>query len=79
MRVGIKDIDQWQLMTATHFIVIKVMGGGDLHAAGTKVALDIIIGNDRHFSAGDWQGNGLADQMRVTLVFWIDRHRGIAK
>ena len=77
--MGIKDIDQWQLMTATHLVIVKIMGWGDLHAAGAKVTLDIIISDDRHFSASDWQGNGLADQMGVSLVFWIDRYGGIAE
>ena len=66
-------------MTTTEFIVIKVMGWGDFYAASTKFDINIIIGNDRHNATSNRQGNGFANQMRVTLVLWIDGNGGIAQ
>ena len=59
-------------MAASDFKVIEVVRGRDLHAAGTELAVDIAVGDDRNRAAGERKDEFLADQGRVALVFGVD-------
>ena len=66
-------------MTTTQFIIVKVMRWGNFDTACTEVALDIVISDDRHDATRDWQSNGFADQMCITLIARIDGDSRITK
>ena len=45
--LGGQHIDHGQIVTLAHGVVIEVMGGRNLDAAGTELGIHVIIGNDR--------------------------------
>ena len=49
-------------MALTHFIVVKVMGWGDLHTPSTKLHIYIIVGHNRDATVNDRQNDKLANQ-----------------
>ena len=55
-------------MLFTDFIVIEVMGWGDLNAASTKFRVDIVVCNNRNTAADQRQGDVLTMQCLITLV-----------
>ena len=65
-------------MALAHFVVVEVVGRGDLHAAGAEFAVDVLVGDDRDVPADDRQFGELADQLGVALVFRVHRDRGVA-
>ena len=77
--VQIKDVNQWQLMAFAKLIVIKIMGRRDFDAPCTKVFFHISIRHNRHFTASNRQNNAFANQMGITLIIRVYRHRRIAK
>ena len=48
-RVPGEDIDQWQVMSQTHFIIIEVVGRRNFYAAGPKFGVYIIISDNGNF------------------------------
>src|SRR5690606_24963191 len=73
------DINQGQVVTFTYFIVIEVMSGGDLDAAGTKLTVYIIVSNDRDQAVHQRQYHKLADKRLVTLIFRMDSNRTVTE
>ena len=71
--------NQWQIMALANRIVIKVMRGCDLDAAGTKFQIDIAVGDDGDFTIGQRQLHHLADQVLIARVFRMHHHGGIAE
>ncbi len=71
--------DGHQLVALADLPVVEVVCGGDLDHAGAKFAIDIIVGNDGDAALGNRQPHLLADQVGVTLVFRMHRHRGVAE
>ena len=78
-RIRSQDVDHRQVMTLAHFIVVEVMGGGNFYAAGTKIRVHIIIGDDGDVALSQRQANGLADHVLVARVFRVHGHGGIAE
>ena len=76
--VLVEDVDQRQVVALAHFVVVEVVGRGDLHAAGAEFAVDVLVGDDRDVPADDRQFGELADQLGVALVFRVHRDRGVA-
>ena len=74
-----KNIDQRQLVAQPDLVVVEIVRRRDLDHAGTELAVDIIVGDHRDQPAGQRQGDGLADQVRVTLVVGMHHHRGVAE
>ena len=77
--VLVEDVDQRQVVALAHFVVVEVVGRGDLHAAGAEFAVDVLVGDDRDVPADDRQFGELADQLGVALVFRVHRDRGVAQ
>ena len=48
--LGGKNIDQRKAMAGSHLVVIEVVGGRNLDAAGAESAVDVVVGNYRNFS-----------------------------
>ncbi len=68
-----------QVVALSNRIVIEIMRRGNLHAASAEGHIDVIVGNNRNDPSHQRQGNRLANQMLVTLIFRIHRHGGIAQ
>ena len=55
-----KNVDQGQVVASAHFVVVKVVGRGNLDAAGTKLPVYVVVGNNGNGSAHQGQSNVLA-------------------
>src|SRR5690606_23692263 len=76
-RVLVQHVDQRQVVALAHFIVIEVMGGGDLHAAGTELRIAVVVTDNRNAPANQRQLDELADQSLVTLILRFVRYGSI--
>ncbi len=74
-----EDIDQRKTSALADFIVVEVVGRGDLHAARALVHVGVLIGDDGDATADQRQLDELADQRGVALVVGIDRHGAVAE
>ena len=79
LRIQRQDTDRVQLVSLSDRVVVEVVRRRDLHAAGTEFAVHVIIGDDRNLAICEWQSQTLADQLRVTLVLGMHRHRDVAQ
>lgn len=77
--VLVQHVDQRQVVALAHFVVVEVVGRGDLDAAGAEFRVHIVVADDGDFPAGDGQLDGLADQVLIALVFRVDGDRRIAQ
>ena len=55
------------------------MGRSDLHRAGSKFGINILVRNDRYFAIRQRQSDRLADKVFVTLVRSVDGDRCVAQ
>ena len=69
----------WQVVTTSNFIVVRVMCRSDLNNTGTKFHINIIIANNRNLTVNQWKSDGFADQVLVTFILWIYCNCGIAQ
>jgi hypothetical protein len=53
--------------------------GGDLHAAGTELGVDVVVGDHRDGAAGQRQLDLLPDQVPVAFVLRVHRDRRVAE
>ncbi len=77
--VLVEDIDQWQLVALADFVVVEVVSGGDFHAAGTELEIDVVIGHDGDQAVDQRQHDVAADQVLVALVLGMHCHGGVAE
>ena len=77
--LGGKNIDQRKVVAGAHLIVIEVVGGRDLDAAGAEFAVDIVVGNHRNFATNQGQHDVLADQVSIPLILRVYGDRCIAE
>ncbi len=75
----IHDLEQRQLVAPTDFIVIAIMGRGDLEGAGAEILFDLMIEYHRDNPVGEGQADALAGQGAVALIVGMDRNRGITE
>jgi hypothetical protein len=73
------DVDARQAVPLTGLEVGVVMGGRDLHRARPEVALDEVIGHDRHVSLHEGDAHHAADQLAVAVVIGVHGHGGVAQ
>ena len=66
-------------MALADFIVVEVVGRGDLHAAGAELRVAVVVADDRNQAAEQWQLDELADQRLVALVVGVYRDGGVAE
>ncbi|MNF76730.1 hypothetical protein D3C84_588550 [compost metagenome] len=66
-------------MAFADFVVVEVMGRGDLHAAGAELGIAIVVGDDRDASAYQRQLDVGADQRLVALVVRVYRDGAVAE
>ena len=68
------DHDLFQVVPLAHFIVVGIMGRGDLHRTGTEFQVHIFIGDDGDFPVGGGQGDFLPHQFPVPFILGIHGH-----
>ncbi len=76
--VVVHDVGHLQIVAQAHFVVVGVVGGGDLHRASPEVLLHVFIGDEGDEAVGDGQHQHLPDQALVALVRGIHGHGGVA-
>ena len=77
--VGIEHVDHLQAMPAPHREVVEVVGRRDLDRTRPLFRIGVLVGDDRHAAPDDGQDAGLSDEVPVSPVVRMDRHRGIAQ
>ncbi|OPZ96337.1 MAG: hypothetical protein BWY71_01965 [Planctomycetes bacterium ADurb.Bin412] len=75
--VRVQDVDLFQMMPQSDFIVVGVMGRRNLQEAGALPPLNIIIGDNRDDPVRQGQFHHLAHHRRRPLILRIHRHRRI--
>ena len=66
-------------MALAHFVVVEIVGRGNLHTAGAEVRVHVIVGDDGDITICQRQADGLADHVLVARVFRVHRHGSIAE
>ena len=66
-------------MPPAHLVVVEIMGRGNFDTTGAKFAVYIIIGDYRYFAIAQRQYNGASNQIRVALVFRVNRYCAVAQ
>ena len=66
-------------MAQTDFVVVAVVGRGDLQRAGAEFPLHMVIKDHGNRPAGERQGDADGVQMLVAFVLGMDGHGGVAQ
>ena len=77
--VEFQHADHRQLVALAHGVVVLVVCRRDLDHAGAERAVHVVVGDDRDLAADQRQGDGLADQGLVALIFGVDHDGNVAK
>ena len=81
-RLPVQDVDRaraFGLVPLADFEVVEVVRRRDLDRAGPLLGIGIGVADDRDQAADERQADPLADQMPVTLVVRVHRHRRVAQ
>jgi hypothetical protein len=60
-------------------VVVEIVRGRDLHAAGAELGIDVVVSHDRNGSVRERQLHALADEVAIALVGRVHRDRGVAE
>ena len=77
--VAVHHIDERQIMTLAHLIVVGVVGGGDLHAAGTLFRIGVFVLDNGDLAVRQRQIDRLANQVFVAGIVDRNCHSRIAE
>ncbi len=66
-------------MTTANFIVVKVVRGGDFHAAGAFFHVGVFIAHNRNAAVNQRQHHEFTNQIFITRIFRVHGHAGIAQ
>ena len=77
--VLVENEDLLEVVAQADLVVVRVVAGRHLDAAGAEIKLDVIIGHDGQLTAHERQDRRLADEVLVTLVRRVYRDAGVAK
>ena len=72
-----EDVEQRQLVSLSHLVVIEIMGRRDLDATAAEGRVHIVVGDHRQFASGQGQLHHQARQAPVSVVLRVDRHRRV--
>ena len=64
--------DARQVVADTHLIVVRIMGRSNFYSTGTKLGINIAVGDNRNNSVGSRQTQGFANQVAITRVLRIN-------
>ena len=65
------------LMALPDFVIVKVMGGGDLDAARAEFGVNVMIGDHRNDATRQGQGHAGTNEVLIARVIGMDRNSGI--
>ena len=68
-----------QVVALAHFVVVGVMGRGDLHHTGALFHIGMLVADDGDFFIDQGQDHVAAMQMGIAGVIGVDGHGGIAQ
>ena len=74
-----EDVEHREIVAAADFKVVEVVGRRDLHAARTKFAVDVRVGNDGNFAVREGELKHLADERLVALVLRMNSNGLVAE
>ncbi len=78
--VGVEEVDHREVVAQTGLVVVGVVRGGDLDAAGAELGIDEDrVGEDRDAAAGEGEFDLLADEVLVAGVVGVDGDGGVAE
>ncbi len=75
----VEDVQQRQVVALADFVVVEIVGRGDLHAAGAEFRVAVIIGDDWDAATDQRQFDVFADQGLVAFVVRVDRDCGVTQ
>ena len=78
-RLLVEDVDRLQAVALAELVVVRVVGRCDLHRPGAEGAVDVVVGHDRQSPTQEGQDDLAADEVAISLVVGMDRHRGVAE
>ena len=70
--------DARQVVANTHLIVVRIMGRSNFYSAGTKLGINIAVGDNRNNSVGSRQTQSFANQISITRVLRVNCYSSIA-
>ena len=73
------NVDNSKIMTFSNLKVVRVVSGSDLYNARTKFNINIIVGNNRNFSADQRKYQGLADNILISVIVRVNSDSGISQ
>ena len=77
--VAVHDVDELEVVALADLVVVRVVGGRDLHAAGPLFRVGVLVLDDRNLPVGEREVHGLADEVLVAGVAGRDGHGGVAE
>src|SRR5215217_707433 len=66
-------------MMLPYNIVVKIVRGGDLHAAGAEFWIYVFVGDDWNRATGEWQPRLFADQILIARIIGMHGHCDVAQ
>ena len=76
--IQMEDCQDRKMMSLADVVIGDIMARGHLDRPGPKLAINGLIGHDRHDAMNHRQRHRLADQVLVTPVVGVDRDSGVA-
>ena len=77
--VLVENEDLLEVVPQADLVVVRVVAGRHLDAAGAEIELDIIIGHDGQLTPDQRQDRRLADEVLIALVRRVDRDAAVAE
>ena len=75
--VVVKYLYDGEVVALAYLVVVRVVRGGDLEAAGTEIHLHVVVFNHRYFPVDEGDEHLLAAQVMVALVCGIYADGGV--
>ena len=72
-------VDQQVVLTLADFVVVEVVGRGNLHTARAFLHIGVLVRHDGDAAAYQRQLDELADQGSIARILRVDGHAGIAQ
>ncbi len=76
-RIDSEQVDHFHFVALPDFVVIEVMRGRDLDAAGSEFGIDIFVDDDRDDTGRHRHLHSFADEITVALIVLTDRERTV--
>ena len=75
----VEGFDNFKVMALADLEVVRVMGGGDLHAARSEIALHIFVRDHGDLSANEGQDQLFTNEVRIALVLGMHGNGSITQ